>query len=51
MREVERATGLARTTLTRKISSGDFKVSELEALAALLGLKASALIGMAEDAA
>lgn len=50
-REAERRTGIARLTLDRKITSGDFTMRELFLIARVFGIKASAIAVMAEDAA
>ena len=51
LRQVEGQTGIARTTLSRRIRLGGWTIAELEAIAALLGTEVTALIHRAEVAA
>lgn len=51
-REIERRTGIARTTLTRRLADGDFRlISELAPIARLLGVPLHDLVRRAEEPA
>lgn len=50
-REIERRTGLSRTTLARRLADGDFKFSEATRIAKLLDVDLSALVRQAEERA
>lgn len=50
-REAERKTGISRSTLDRKLTSGDFNYRELVLIARALGIKTSAITRAAEVAA
>lgn len=50
-RNAERITGLSRGTVGRALASGDIKMHQLAALAALLDVKPSDLMARAEVAA
>jgi lambda repressor-like predicted transcriptional regulator len=51
LRQVEAQTGLARTTLSRRLRLGGWMVTELEAIATLLGTDVTTLIQRAEGEA
>lgn len=48
LRQAADRTGIARTTLTRRLVKGGYTISELEALADLLGTSVVSLIKRAE---
>jgi hypothetical protein len=50
-RDAERQTGLTRGTVGRALASGEIKVHQLAALAALLDVKPSELVARAEETA
>lgn len=50
-REAERRTGIARATLDRKLTSGEFNARELILLGRALGIEASAIVRASEVAA
>lgn len=51
-RQIAERTGIARTTLTRRLEDGDFKlVSELARIARVLGVPVSELVRKAEERA
>jgi hypothetical protein len=51
-REIEAQTGIARTTLKRRLADGDFRfVSELAPIARLLGVKVHEIVRQAEEPA
>lgn len=50
-RQAAEQAAIPRTTLTRKLRTGDFTVREIESIAAVLGTTASDLMGRAEAGA
>lgn len=50
-REVERLTGIPRTTLVRRLADGDFKFSELVRLASVITVPTWQLVKRAEEPA
>lgn len=50
-RQASEQTAIARTTLARKMNTGDFTVAELVAIAQLLGTTVTDLVARAEDVA
>ena len=50
-REIERRTGISRTTLDRRLADGDFRLSQLSRIAHLLEVPAWKLLKRASEAA